>query len=131
MNPNRNKKVYFALIVLTIIAGLLARRFNYIFNDYINTYLGDALWALMIYLIAAFLLPRYNALQIAFISLIFCFSIEASQLYHAEWIDSIRANKLGALVLGSGFLWTDMVAYNLGVGFAGTLELIIYKSNRK
>lgn len=131
MNPNRNKKVYLGLIILTIITGLLVRKFDYLFPDLINTYAGDALWALMIYLMAGFLLPKHNALQIAFISLIFCFTIEASQLYHAEWIDSIRANKLGALVLGSGFLWTDMVAYNLGVGFAGTLELIIYKSKKR
>ena len=45
----------------------------------------------------------------------FCYGIEASQLYHAEWIDSIRATTLGTRV-GIRFLWSDVVAYTIGVG---------------
>ena len=36
--------------------------------------------------------------------------VEESQLYHASWIDSIRGTTLGALVLGHGFLWSDLPA---------------------
>ncbi|MFM8818855.1 MAG: DUF2809 domain-containing protein, partial [Phycisphaerales bacterium] len=43
------------------------------------------------------------------------------QLHHAPWIDGIRATRLGALVLGSGFLWSDIACYAVGVagGAAG------------
>ncbi len=50
-----------------------------------------------------------------------------SQLYHAEWIDSIRATTLGGLVLGYGFLWSDLVAYTIGVGIGFLFELILWK----
>lgn len=38
-----------------------------------------------------------------------------SQLYHAPWIDSIRATSLGGLVLGFGFLVSDLICYTCGV----------------
>ena len=41
--------------------------------------------------------------------------IEISQLYHAPWIDAIRATALGGLVLGFGFLWSDILCYTVGV----------------
>ena len=53
-----------------------------------------------------------------------------SQLYHAEWIDNIRATTLGGLVLGYGFLWSDLVAYTIGVG-VGFLLSLFYGGNKR
>jgi hypothetical protein len=50
--------------------------------------------------------------------------VELSQLYHAPWIDSIRQTTLGGLILGFGFLWTDLACYAFGVGLGVLLELI-------
>lgn len=93
----------------------------------LNDYLGDALWALMIFIGFGFLFPKIETKKLAFISLMFCYGIEVSQLYHAEWIDSIRATTLGGLVLGYGFLWSDLVAYTIGVGIGFLFELILRK----
>ena len=60
----------------------------------------------------------------------FCYGIEVSQLYHAEWIDSIRATTLGGLVLGYGFLWSDLVAYTIGVGVGFLFEFILRTNKR-
>ena len=49
------------------------------------------------------------------VALSFSYLIEVSQLYHAPWIDSIRATTLGGLVLGFGFLWSDIACYTVGV----------------
>jgi hypothetical protein len=56
--------------------------------------------------------------------------VELSQLYHAPWIDSIRATRLGALVLGSGFLWSDLACYAVGAGMAATLDALIVRRHR-
>ncbi|CKH20539.1 Protein of uncharacterised function (DUF2809) [Streptococcus pneumoniae] len=53
-----------------------------------------------------------------------------SQLYHAEWIDNIRATTLGGLVLGYGFLWSDLVAYTIGVGVGFLFEFILRTNKR-
>ena len=128
---SRNRVIYLLLIASTVLIGLLSRKFGYYLPEYLNTYLGDALWALMVFLIFGFIFPKQNSLRIAFVSISFCFIIEISQLYHAPWIDSIRANSLGGLILGFGFMWTDLVAYNLGVAFGTLLELLLHKTFKK
>jgi len=128
---NRSRVIYLLLVVSTIILGLLSRKFGYYLPEYVNSYLGDALWALMVLLIFGVIFPKQNSLRIAFVSISFCFIIEISQLYHAPWIDNIRANRLGGLILGFGFLWTDLIAYSLGVGFETLLELLIHKTFKK
>jgi hypothetical protein len=95
--------------------GVLLRKFSHLLPNIINTYLGDSIWAAMIYSMMAFVFASKSPKQVAIVSLLFCFAIEISQLYHTPWIDAIRNTTLGALVLGSGFLWSDLLAYALGI----------------
>jgi hypothetical protein len=83
--------------------------------SFLNMYLGDAIWALMVYFILGFVFPRLPIYLTALGSLLFCFSVEISQLYQAEWINQLRHTFIGALVLGFGFLWTDLIAYSIGI----------------
>jgi len=48
-------------------------------------------------------------------ALAFAYGVEFSQLYQADWINSLRQTTLGGLVLGFGFKWSDLVAYTLGI----------------
>ncbi|MEC2469212.1 DUF2809 domain-containing protein [Bacillus cereus] len=127
MNVKRNRVVYALFTIVVIILGLSSRKFAFALPHLLNDYLGDALWALMIFTGFGFLFPKTETKKLAFISLMFCYGIEASQLYHAEWIDSIRATTLGGLVLGYGFLWSDVVAYTIGVGVGILCEVIFRK----
>ncbi|TKI90648.1 DUF2809 domain-containing protein, partial [Bacillus cereus] len=124
MNTKRNRVVYALFTIVVIILGLSSRKFAFALPHLLNDYLGDALWALMIFTGFGFLFPKTETKKLAFISLMFCYGIEASQLYHAEWIDSIRGTTLGGLVLGYGFLWSDLVAYTIGVGVGILCEVI-------
>lgn len=127
MNTKRNRVVYALFTIVVIILGLSSRKFAFALPHLLNDYLGDALWALMIFTGFGFLFPKTETKKLAFISLMFCYGIEASQLYHAEWIDSIRGTTLGGLVLGYGFLWSDVVAYTIGVGVGILCEVIFRK----
>ncbi|MGG1825552.1 DUF2809 domain-containing protein [Bacillus mycoides] len=127
MNTKRNRLLYAVFTIVVIILGLSSRKFALALPDLLNEYLGDALWALMIFTGFGFLFPKIEMKKLAFISLIFCYGIEISQLYHAEWIDSIRATTLGGLVLGYGFLWSDLVAYTIGVGVGMLGEFMLRK----
>ncbi|MEB9682511.1 hypothetical protein BK742_28020 [Bacillus thuringiensis serovar pingluonsis] len=125
MNTKRNRLLYATFTIIVIILGLSSRKFAYALPELLNDYLGDTLWALMIFIGFGFLFPKIETKKLAFISLIFCGGIEMSQLYHAEWIDNIRATTLGGLVLGYGFLWSDLVAYTIGVGVGFLFEFIL------
>jgi hypothetical protein len=51
------------------------------------------------------------------------YAIEVTQLYKAPWINAIRNATLRALALSSGFLWSDLLAYALGVLVAFVVRL--------
>ncbi|KAA0766607.1 DUF2809 domain-containing protein [Bacillus sp. SH5-2] len=127
MNTKRNRLRYAMFTIIVIILGLSSRKFAFVLPDLLNDYLGDALWALMIFIGFGFLFPKIETKKLAVISLLFCYGIEMSQLYHAPWIDSIRTTTLGGLVLGYGFLWSDLIAYTIGVGIGILLELKLRK----
>ena len=125
---SRNRILYCLLVITTIIVGLASRKFAYLLPDFINLGLGDALWALMMYWIIGFVVPRLSIRNLAIATLTICFVVELSQLWQADWLNAIRNNRFGALVLGRGFLWSDLIAYSLGVGMAVLLEYFFLKS---
>ncbi|HEK9098960.1 DUF2809 domain-containing protein [Bacillus pfraonensis] len=127
MDYKRNRLLYAVLTITVIILGLVSRKFAYALPDLLNDYLGDALWALMIFIGFGFLFHKMGTQKVALLSLLFCYGIEMSQLYHAEWIDNIRATTLGGLVLGYGFLWSDLLAYTIGVGVGMLCEFVFQK----
>lgn len=88
---------------------------------------GDFLYAIMIYVLIRILFINKEAYQIAFLSLITCYSIEFLQLYQAEWMLELRKTLLGKYVLGQGFLWTDILAYTFGVLIALLLESFMHQ----
>lgn len=109
------RKKYFILTILTMILGLLSRKFMYYIPNLIAQYLGDILWATMVYFGFRFLFPKLNTNICFLIAIIFSFVIEFSQIYQAQWINNIRATLIGSLILGHGFLWSDLVCYTIGI----------------
>ena len=122
----RNRIHYLILIIGTIIIGLASRFYSKYLPEFVNLGLGDTLWALMVYWILGFFFSRISIARLAFLSLSVCFLVEFSQLIQADWINAIRNNTLGALILGRGFLWSDLIAYSLGVGLGMLIENTIY-----
>ncbi|BDD06011.1 ribosomal maturation YjgA family protein [Aureibacter tunicatorum] len=108
---------YFLLFISTILLGLGSRKFDYLLPNFIAAYAGDTLWALMIYWGTRMVFTHIRIQTALYFALIFCFTIEISQLYQAEWILQVRATKLGALILGHGFLWSDLICYIVGCVF--------------
>lgn len=120
----RNRIIYIFLTILVMSLGLLSRKINNL--PYIlDKYSGDCLWALMVFLLFAFIFNKRDTKFITVLSLLFCYGIEISQLYHAPWIDAIRNTTLGGLVLGFGFLWSDILCYTIGITIGLILDIII------
>lgn len=108
-----------------MLAGLASRRFRQHLPSFIGAYSGDVLWALMLFLVVGFSLADRSLVHRCIISLVLAFAVEVSQLYHAPWIDGIRSTTLGGLVLGFGFLWSDLVCYLVGIVAGALIELTI------
>ena len=126
----RNRLLYLLLTIIVMILGLLSRKISGL-PKIIELYSGDILWALMIFLIIAFIFNRKSTIFIISWAIIFSYIIEISQLYHVPWIDSIRNTTLGGLILGFGFLWSDLVCYTIGVIIGIIIDIMINKTNIK
>ena len=129
--PSRNRAVYAVLVAATIVVGLASRRFGHALPAFVADYLPDALYALMAFWLAGLLLPRTGTARVALAAVCFCYAIEMSQLYQAPWINAVRHTTLGGLVLGFGFLWSDIVCYSVGVLFGAGCEWIATWAWRK
>ena len=126
----RNRLLYLILTIIVMVLGLLSRKISGL-PKIIELYSGDILWALMVFLLFAFLFNKKSTIFIISWAIIFSYSIEISQLYHAPWIDSIRNTTLGGLILGFGFLWSDLVCYTIGIIIGIIIDIIINKTNIK
>lgn len=116
----RSRVQYSILTVSVLLLGLASRRFGTYLSQFISAYIGDTLWALMVFFGIAVLFNKLPTKRVALLAMLFSFGIEVSQLYHAPWIDAVRATHLGGLVLGYGFLLTDLFCYSIGI-VIGTL----------
>ena len=117
-------RIYYFLIFLTVILlGITSRKISFI-----PLWLGDFLYAVMIYFLMRTIFIYQKSIQIAVIALLVCYCIEFLQLYQAEWIVALRKTLFGRYVLGQGFLWSDIVAYTFGIAFAFFIEKLTFKS---
>jgi hypothetical protein len=121
-----SRRVWAALAVVVIVAaGLLTRSGWAALPGFVVTWGGDTLWAAMVYAILATLRPTDPVRRLALLAGGFALLIEVSQLYQADWIVAVRANRLAALVLGHGFLWSDLACYAVGVAGAALVDRVL------
>jgi Protein of unknown function (DUF2809) len=124
MIRRRSPLVQISLIALTCLLGIGSRRSTHWLPWFIAAYAGDTLWALAAFLGIGLVLPRASTRTIASLAMAFSVAVEISQLYHAPWLDSIRQSTLGGLILGFGFLWSDLACYAVGVGAGVAIEIV-------
>ena len=117
--------IYAALVFLIMCFGILSRR-----SAFVPLCAGDILWALMIFFIVRTLFVNSGVRFITLVSLSVCYLVEISQLYQAEWINTIRQTLPGRLILGQGFLWADLFAYAIGVLIGILVECVFLKRFR-
>ncbi len=112
-----SRKCYLFITLFVIFLGVLSRKINAF-----PLFVGDILYAVMVYFGCRFLFIDASNLKKIIIPLLFCYFIEWQQCYGAEWLVTIRNTTFGHYVLGQGFLWSDLVCYTFGVAVAFLLD---------
>lgn len=125
------RRTYFVGVIITILLGLASRKFSHLLFSFLAENAGDVLWAMMVYFGFRFLFLKKSMITAIFLSFLFSFSIEFSQLYQEEWINQIRGTLLGALILGKGFLSVDLIRYTTGIVIASSMDRLIIQKKQK
>ncbi|OIO72858.1 MAG: DUF2809 domain-containing protein [Zetaproteobacteria bacterium CG02_land_8_20_14_3_00_50_9] len=112
---HRSRFLYALFIAITVALGLLSRSSLVSLPEFLTTYAGDTLWALMVFWIFCVLFHGQSTRAIASYTIVFCFMIEISQLYHEPWIDELRHTGMIGLIIGYVFKFSDLICYSTGV----------------
>ena len=118
-----NRLNYFITILLVLILGILSRKISGI-----PLFIGDVLYAVLIYFGFRFLIMDSRKSTSLLLSLLFCFGIEILQLVQIDWLIGIRKTTLGHYILGEGFLWLDLLCYIMGTLMAFLIDEKLIKT---
>lgn len=129
--PFRRPRWMCALLIAFIVPLGLATRALPWLPAWIREHGGDALWAAMVYWGWALLFPRWPAGALALAAMALSAGIESSQLWHHPLLQQARSTRFGALVLGHGFLWIDLVRYAGGVALATVADVALATGIRR
>lgn len=111
-------------IVLILALGLFSRARTIGWPWWVTAYVGDTLWAWLVFLIIGWIWEHWATQRVMWCALTFAFVIEFSQLIQTPWLNSVRAQRGAALVLGQGFLWSDLICYTVGIVLGAWVERI-------
>ena len=122
----RARPLWMRLLVLCA-AGLFVRSRNTVSPNFFTAYFPDAAWTMAVYCGFGLLFCRDARLHF-FASLAVSFLIELSQLWRPPFLETLRATTIGGLVLGYGFLWSDLVCYTVGACICAITETVVRKA---
>lgn len=125
MSIKRKRILYIFLVFVVIILGLASRKYGSFIPGFLKGNAGDTLWSIMVFFIFRTIFYNKKTKLIFIYTIAFSYAIEISQLYHAPWIDAIRATTLGGLVLGYVFSFNDLICYAVGALIADIFDKII------
>lgn len=104
-----------------VLLGALSRRPSA--PALVQAYVGDVLWGSLFFLLAAWAWPRASTLRLALGAAAVTELIELSQVYQAPWANRLRDTRLGGLLLGHGFSFSDVICVVIGVALAACVDV--------
>lgn len=118
----RNRLLCVFLLSVTVVCGLGSRKFSRGLPEFVAENAGDCLWTVAVYLAICILFPSWSPFRVLAISIGLSFFVEISQLIDWHYLDRVRQTRVGRLLLGSGFLWVDLVRYCVGGSVAFAMD---------
>jgi hypothetical protein len=127
----KRRITYVLLFVFCVWLALATRKHPEWFYPLMARYGGDTIWAGEFLFFLRILFLRTKLFKLAVFNYLFGVIVEVSQLWYTSWLDAIRHTLIGRLMLGVGFLWSDLLCYAVGTLLACSIAILIDKYTRK
>lgn len=116
MSVWRNQRfLIFLSTILVTIVGLWSKFYTGPAREWLNNSLGGTLYEILWCLFFFWFFPRKNAIAPISISVfIVTCALEVLQLWKTPFLDALRSNIVGRLLLGTTFVWSDFFYYAIG-----------------
>ncbi len=121
----KRKIVYLALFCFCTWLALATRKYPHWFHPFVVEYAGDTIWAGMFVFLLRIFFPRTALWKLCLFTYAAGVIVELQQLLQWDWLVAIRSTYIGRLVLGVGFVATDLICYAVGVLLAWPLIIFI------
>jgi len=121
------KILYTAIFIFCVWLALATRQYTNFFHPLIVTYGGDVIWAGLFLFFVRIFFPHTSLLKLAVICYAIGVAVEFLQLYEGAWYVQLKQYYIGRLLLGVGFLWSDLLCYAIGTVLAYFIILLIEK----
>ncbi|MCG2623715.1 DUF2809 domain-containing protein [Arthrobacter sp. I2-34] len=124
--PRTRRLILCMMALATIVLGLSVRSAG---TAAWTNPAGDALYAVLVYVVVALLVPRKPARLVAMVAAAVCFAIEFFQLTGlpaelGNWLPPVR------LLLGTTFGAADLIAYAGGTAMAYVADSLVLRAAR-
>ena len=93
----------------------------YVRDAFVRPYLGDFLVVILIYALVRGLF-KFSMCSTAIAVLLFSFAVEVLQYFKIVEILGLGSSKFARVVIGTTFVWEDLLAYSLGIATALVCE---------
>jgi hypothetical protein len=112
----RSRRTVTMLLLAAIVAGVASRAWP--FPGVLAEHAGDGLWAAAVFFGLTLVWPQARSRHLGWATVGIAAIVEFSQCLDWQWLVAVRSTRPGALLLGQGFLWADVIAYACGVVLA-------------
>jgi hypothetical protein len=116
------RAIHLVLIAVTIPLGLGSRMRGLPMPGLVRTYGGDVLSATCIFFGVRYVAHQRSLLRCSAIGFIICVLIELQQLYTGKWLVHLRDDTPLGILLGHGFLWSDIACYAVGTAIGAAIS---------
>jgi hypothetical protein len=120
MSTARSRTELLGVTLTVVVLGLGTRR--PFAPPFVQLYVGDVLWGVLFFLLGALIWPGKTSRWLGAWAVVSTELIELSQLYQGDWALGLRATRVGGLLLGHEFLWSDLLCVALGGSVAALLD---------
>jgi hypothetical protein len=121
------KLIFLLLFVFCTWLAIATRTHSQWFYPLVANYGGDTIWAAMFLFLLRIFFGSISLWKLALFNYALGVADEVLQLYQAPWINAIRHTRIGGLILGFGFLWSDIACYAIGTFIAFFFIFLIEK----
>ena len=122
MVPARSRLWYTLTACVVVALGLVTRPLKPFADAFVSAF-GDALYAVLVYLLIGVALPRLRPLWVFFAATFLAAGVEVGQLFHPAWLSAVRRTLVGGLALGGTFSVGDLWCCLAGTLIAFGCEL--------